>query len=74
MARQVYGDYGIGGFWNGTAASLVMVINPTLQYALYEWLTAARAKLRWGGLPGGAAGVAALGAVGGRMVEAPCPL
>ena len=49
MARQVYGDYGVGGFWNGTAASLVMVVNPTLQYALYEWLTAARARLRWGG-------------------------
>lgn len=31
MARQVYGDYGLAGFWNGTAASLIMVINPTLQ-------------------------------------------
>ncbi|KAI7843799.1 hypothetical protein COHA_002697 [Chlorella ohadii] len=48
VARQVYSEYGLAGFWNGTAASLIMVINPTLQYALYEWLQAARAKLRRG--------------------------
>ncbi|PRW56204.1 peroxisomal nicotinamide adenine dinucleotide carrier [Chlorella sorokiniana] len=52
VARQVYSEYGLAGFWNGTAASLVMVINPTLQYALYEWLQAARAKLRRSGSKG----------------------
>ena len=85
VARQVYGEYGLVGFWNGTAASLIMVrthtvpahvclkraagalvasaaacplpavhcplpllqvINPTLQYTLYERLSAARARLR----------------------------
>lgn len=45
VARHIYGEYGIGGFWNGCGASLVMVINPTLQYALYEWLSAARARV-----------------------------
>lgn len=48
VVRQVYGEYGVGGFWNGAAASLVMVVNPTLQYALYEWLLQARSKLRCG--------------------------
>ncbi|KAL4426979.1 hypothetical protein ABPG77_009540 [Micractinium sp. CCAP 211/92] len=46
VARQIYAEFGLPGFWNGTAASLIMVINPTIQYALYEWLQAARAKLR----------------------------
>lgn len=31
VARQVYAEYGLPGFWNGTAASLIMVVNPTLQ-------------------------------------------
>ena len=35
-----YADYGIPGFWNGCGASLIMVINPTIQYAIYEWLMA----------------------------------
>ncbi|PSC72619.1 peroxisomal nicotinamide adenine dinucleotide carrier [Micractinium conductrix] len=54
VARQVYSEYGIPGFWNGTAASLVMVINPTIQYTFYEWLQAARSKIRRsknGGMP-----------------------
>jgi adenine nucleotide transporter 17 len=51
----VYREYGLPGFWNGTAASLIMVVNPTLQYALYEWLLAARAKLRCGAAPSCAA-------------------
>jgi len=46
VARQVYVEYGLGGFWNGCGASLVMVINPTLQYALYEWLTSVRDRVR----------------------------
>ncbi|EFN58748.1 hypothetical protein CHLNCDRAFT_140450 [Chlorella variabilis] len=62
VARQVYSEYGVPGFWNGTAASLVMVVNPTLQYALYEWLQAARARLRQqrGGKAGPAARATAL--------------
>ncbi|KAL4457944.1 hypothetical protein ABPG75_012809 [Micractinium tetrahymenae] len=48
VARQVYQEFGLPGFWNGTAASLIMVVNPTMQYALYEWLQAARARLRCG--------------------------
>lgn len=46
VARHVYREYGLSGFWIGTQASLVMVVNPTLQYALYEWLTTARKKLK----------------------------
>lgn len=46
VAREVYSEYGLGGFWNGVAASLVMVINPTIQYAFYEWLVAARGRVK----------------------------
>ena len=44
VVRQVYGDYGLAGFWKGCGASLVMVVNPTLQYAMYEWLQRLRAQ------------------------------
>lgn len=40
VIKSVYADYGIPGFWNGCGASLIMVINPTIQYAMYEWLMA----------------------------------
>jgi len=46
VAREVYSEYGLKGFWNGVAASLVMVINPTIQYAFYEWLVAARGRVK----------------------------
>ncbi|KAL6767154.1 PXN1 [Auxenochlorella protothecoides x Auxenochlorella symbiontica] len=46
VIREVFHEYGVPGFWNGCQASLVMVINPTLQYTLYEWLAGVRAKLR----------------------------
>mmetsp|Transcript_15911 Transcript_15911/g.45569 ORF Transcript_15911/g.45569 Transcript_15911/m.45569 type:complete len:342 (-) Transcript_15911:1237-2262(-) len=40
VIKSVYADYGIPGFWNGCGASLIMVVNPTIQYAIYEWLMA----------------------------------
>lgn len=46
VVRSVYSEYGVAGFWRGVGASLVMVCNPTIQYALYEWLMAARARVR----------------------------
>jgi solute carrier family 25 (peroxisomal adenine nucleotide transporter), member 17 len=55
VARQVYREYGVPGFWNGVTASLFMVVNPTIQYAIYEWLQGARARLKGsqgGGTPG----------------------
>lgn len=59
VAREVWREYGVGGFWNGCGASLVMVINPTLQYALYEWLLATRARvLSRRGLPARPSGAA----------------
>ena len=56
VARQVYAEGGIAAFWRGTGASLVMVSNPVVQFAVFEWLmarAAARAKARAG--PGGKA-------------------
>jgi adenine nucleotide transporter 17 len=46
VARSVYAEFGPAGFWKGVAPSLAMVINPTIQYALYEWLAAGRARAR----------------------------
>lgn len=46
IIREVLHEYGPLGFWNGCSASLVMVINPTLQYSLYEWLLRVRARTR----------------------------
>ena len=31
-------DEGIGRLWSGTTASLVLVSNPAIQFAVYEWL------------------------------------
>lgn len=36
----MYADQGLGGFFKGLAPSMIMVINPTIQYILYESLVA----------------------------------
>jgi adenine nucleotide transporter 17 len=36
----MYQDQGLGGFFKGLAPSMIMVINPTIQYILYESLVA----------------------------------
>lgn len=48
VTRQIYDEGGILGFWKGVVPTLLMVANPTVQYAIYEWLKArlAEAKLR----------------------------
>lgn len=48
VAKMVYKEYGISGFWNGVTASLVMVINPTIQYAMYEWLMSLNKNIKKG--------------------------
>ncbi|EFJ47224.1 hypothetical protein VOLCADRAFT_44148, partial [Volvox carteri f. nagariensis] len=48
IAVQLYKESGITGFWKGVLPGLVMVANPTLQYILYEWLTAKLLQLRRG--------------------------
>lgn len=34
--KALYRDGGLPALWTGTVPSLVMVVNPTIQYALYE--------------------------------------
>lgn len=46
VAVQLYRESGIAGFWKGLAPALVMVLNPTLQYILYEWLCSRLRDLR----------------------------
>ncbi|KXZ53702.1 hypothetical protein GPECTOR_6g619 [Gonium pectorale] len=46
VAVRLYKESGVVGFWKGVFPSLVMVANPTLQYILYEWLTARLLQLR----------------------------
>ncbi|KAF8065929.1 hypothetical protein HT031_002990 [Scenedesmus sp. PABB004] len=54
VVRQMYADQGLAGFFKGLAPSMVMVVNPTIQYILYESLVAralewqARARRRRG--------------------------
>jgi len=45
-AARLYAESGVGGFWKGLVPALAMVVNPTLQYVLYEWLTARLMELR----------------------------
>jgi len=40
ISMDLYREEGPTAFWKGLAPALVMVVNPTLQYMLYEWLTA----------------------------------
>ena len=49
VAQRVHRENGLAGFWKGIAPSLVMVVNPTLQYILYEWLCNRLRDIRRGG-------------------------
>jgi adenine nucleotide transporter 17 len=49
-ALALYRSGGLGAFWAGAGPSLVMVSNPVIQFAVYEWLAA-----RGGGGGGGGA-------------------
>jgi adenine nucleotide transporter 17 len=38
VVRAVFSESGVRGFWAGLLPSLVLISNPTIQYALYEQL------------------------------------
>lgn len=40
VVRQMYQDSGMSGFFKGLMPSMVMVVNPTIQYIIYESLVA----------------------------------
>jgi hypothetical protein len=40
VARQLFAEGGLPAFWRGTGPALVMVSNPVVQFAVYEWLMA----------------------------------
>lgn len=46
VARGIYTQAGLAGFYKGLGPSLVMVVNPTVQYIMYEWLAAYALALR----------------------------
>lgn len=46
VAKQVYKDHGVSGFFKGLMPSMVMVVNPTIQYIIYESLVAHALDLR----------------------------
>lgn len=46
VARQVYRDHGVAGFFKGLMPSMVMVVNPTIQYIIYESLVARALDIR----------------------------
>lgn len=39
-ARELYREGGLPAFWKGTLPALLMVSNPVVQFAAYEWLLA----------------------------------
>ncbi|KAI8471783.1 MAG: mitochondrial carrier [Monoraphidium minutum] len=45
-ASRLYQERGVAGFYMGLRPSLVMVVNPTIQYVLYEWMAARLRALR----------------------------
>jgi len=47
VAKQVYKDHGVSGFFKGLMPSMVMVVNPTIQYIIYESLVAHALDLRY---------------------------
>lgn len=55
IARQVYVEDGLRGFWRGIVPSLLLVVNPAIQYMLYEWMIASvlRSKAVRGAARGG---------------------
>ena len=44
LAKEVYNTSGVPGFYGGLSASLIMVANPALQFAIYENLRQRHAK------------------------------
>lgn len=48
VARQVYRDQGMHGFFKGLWPSMVMVCNPTIQYVIYESLVGRVLDIRCG--------------------------
>jgi len=36
VIREVYGEQGLQGFWSGLVPSLILVINPAIQYMVFE--------------------------------------
>ncbi|KAA6411712.1 MAG: hypothetical protein FRX48_04993 [Lasallia pustulata] len=36
IAHQIYGEKGLAGFWSGYSASLILTLNPSLTFFLYE--------------------------------------
>lgn len=46
VARQVYRDHGMAGFFKGLMPSMVMVVNPTIQYIIYESLVSRALDIR----------------------------
>jgi adenine nucleotide transporter 17 len=49
VARKIHSEGGLVGLWRGLVPSLVMVLNPTIQFVLYERLVARLLALRGGG-------------------------
>jgi adenine nucleotide transporter 17 len=69
-------DGGVGALWKGLGPSLVLVVNPAVQYALYEWLLAGARKRKAAGMGvggGGAAAAAAAARGASRRPQTPPP-
>ncbi len=68
VCRRVWAEGGAPAFWKGLLPSLILVVNPAVQYMLFEALTAralrVQAARRGGGPSGGAPGLGLAGTFG----------
>jgi adenine nucleotide transporter 17 len=47
-AQEIVREKGIGALWKGVGASLILVINPVLQYTAFEYLSKILTKWKSG--------------------------
>eukprot|EP00882_Tetradesmus_deserticola_P008568 GHRQ01009036.1.p1 GENE.GHRQ01009036.1~~GHRQ01009036.1.p1 ORF type:complete len:340 (+),score=110.08 GHRQ01009036.1:226-1245(+) len=46
VAASIWQQDGAAGFWRGLAPNLLLVVNPAVQYMVYEWLTQRHTALK----------------------------
>lgn len=68
VLKELFQKEGLPGYWKGVGPSLIMVVNPTMQYAIYEWLVA---KLKRKPTRGEVFGLASCAKIGATLVTYP---
>lgn len=43
---QIYQESGLPGFWQGLLPGMLLVVNPAVNFMLYEWLAASTVRVK----------------------------